>query len=125
MPTGAPVGPLATAPIQRITEPVPSVQLDYPAHPAAPIVAAREVADPAPDPAPPPGAAPSAVDTSPSTLPDARPGAAASSASGPAATAGGTPEELLAKLFDPLLRRLKAELRLDRERRGSLTDLRH
>jgi hypothetical protein len=33
-------------------------------------------------------------------------------------------EELLKKLFDPLLRRLKAELRIDRERRGSLTDLR-
>jgi hypothetical protein len=35
------------------------------------------------------------------------------------------PDELLKKLFDPLLRRLKAELRLDRERRGALTDLRH
>jgi hypothetical protein len=28
------------------------------------------------------------------------------------------------KLFDPLLRRLKTELWLDRERRGRLTDLR-
>jgi len=28
------------------------------------------------------------------------------------------PEELLKKLFDPLLRRLKTELRLDRERHG-------
>ena len=37
----------------------------------------------------------------------------------------GQPDELVKKLFDPLLRRLKAELRLDRERRGSLTDLRH
>jgi len=29
------------------------------------------------------------------------------------------------KLFDPLLRRLKTELRLDRERRGALTDRPH
>ncbi len=33
------------------------------------------------------------------------------------------PEELLRKLYDPLLRRLKADLWLDRERRGALTDL--
>ncbi|MEU0881730.1 hypothetical protein ABZ345_24215 [Lentzea sp. NPDC005914] len=32
-------------------------------------------------------------------------------------------EELLRKLYDPLLRRLKADLWLDRERRGALTDL--
>lgn len=43
---------------------------------------------------------------------------------GGAAAAQMEPEELLKKLFDPLLRRLKAELRLDRERRGSFTDLR-
>lgn len=30
------------------------------------------------------------------------------------------PEELLKKLYDPLLRRLKTELRLDRERHGVL-----
>lgn len=34
-------------------------------------------------------------------------------------------EELVKKLFDPLLRRLKTELRLDRERRGALTDRSH
>ncbi|HUQ61687.1 hypothetical protein [Lentzea sp.] len=32
-------------------------------------------------------------------------------------------DELLRKLYDPLLRRLKADLWLDRERRGALTDL--
>ncbi|QFZ22280.1 hypothetical protein [Saccharothrix syringae] len=32
------------------------------------------------------------------------------------------PEALLNKLYDPLVRRLKAELWLDRERRGALTD---
>jgi hypothetical protein len=35
------------------------------------------------------------------------------------------PEELLAGLFDPLLRRLRTELRIERDRRGALTDLRH
>ncbi|MFJ6675396.1 hypothetical protein ACIQMJ_30195 [Actinosynnema sp. NPDC091369] len=36
--------------------------------------------------------------------------------------AGIEPEELLKKLYDPLVRRLKADLWLDRERRGALTD---
>ena len=35
---------------------------------------------------------------------------------------GAEPEELLKKLYDPLVRRLKADLWLDRERRGALTD---
>ncbi|MFI7434122.1 hypothetical protein [Micromonospora haikouensis] len=39
---------------------------------------------------------------------------------GPAAGGGVEPEELLKKLYDPLLRRLKTELRLDRERHGVL-----
>jgi uncharacterized protein (TIGR03083 family) len=33
--------------------------------------------------------------------------------------------EMVKKLYDPLLRRLKAELWLDRERRGALTDVWH
>ncbi|MCX4473540.1 hypothetical protein OOK41_25085 [Micromonospora sp. NBC_01655] len=37
-----------------------------------------------------------------------------------AAGGGAEPEELLKKLYDPLLRRLKTELRLDRERHGAL-----
>ncbi|UMP03468.1 hypothetical protein [Amycolatopsis sp. EV170708-02-1] len=45
---------------------------------------------------------------------------------GPAAPAAQPEtEELVKKLFDPLLRRLKTELRLDRERRGALTDRPH
>ncbi|NGY63841.1 hypothetical protein G7043_33470 [Lentzea sp. NEAU-D13] len=40
-----------------------------------------------------------------------------------AAPSAQNPEELLRKLYDPLLRRLKADLWLDRERRGALTDL--
>ncbi|GAA1304666.1 hypothetical protein [Saccharothrix xinjiangensis] len=47
------------------------------------------------------------------------PGATPSRRTGPPAP---SPEELLDKLYDPLVRRLKAELWLDRERRGSLTD---
>ncbi|ONI89118.1 hypothetical protein ALI22I_16530 [Saccharothrix sp. ALI-22-I] len=41
---------------------------------------------------------------------------------GQAAAGAQEPEELLKKLYDPLVRRLKAELWLDRERRGALTD---
>ncbi|MBB5804739.1 pyruvate/2-oxoglutarate dehydrogenase complex dihydrolipoamide acyltransferase (E2) component [Saccharothrix ecbatanensis] len=43
-------------------------------------------------------------------------------AQAPQAAQGQEPEELLKKLYDPLVRRLKAELWLDRERRGALTD---
>jgi hypothetical protein len=43
----------------------------------------------------------------------------------PAATVADIePEELLKKIIDPLLRRLKAELRVDRDRQGLVTDLR-
>lgn len=65
------------------------------------------------------------------------PPASAASAATPAATAGGTTgahpasgaastplDELARQLFGPLSARLKAELRLDRERAGLLTDLR-
>jgi pyruvate/2-oxoglutarate dehydrogenase complex dihydrolipoamide acyltransferase (E2) component len=60
----------------------------------------------------------------PAAVPDtAAPTTSATPAVAPGAAAA--PDELVKKLFDPLLRRLKAELRLDRERRGVLTDLRH
>jgi len=72
----------------------------------------READDAAPPPEPP--ATPAGNDPAPTA------GAGAA-----AAPAGGNPEEMVAKLFDPLLSRLKTELRLDRERRGSLTDLWH
>lgn len=67
-----------------------------------------------PPPAPEPGPSPQAPATP----------AAAMSAPVPAAgpAAGMEPEELLKKLFDPLLRRLKTELRLDRERSGAPAD---
>lgn len=46
----------------------------------------------------------------------------------PAAATSATPSDvdaLVRKLYDPLVRRLKAELRLDRERAGNMLDLRH
>jgi hypothetical protein len=43
----------------------------------------------------------------------------------PSAPATPAAEDLLAKLYDPLLRRLRTELRVERDRRGTLTDLRH
>nr|BFE49330.1 hypothetical protein GCM10017745_27570 [Saccharothrix mutabilis subsp. capreolus] len=60
-----------------------------------------------------------AVEEAPSTA------APTSSSAAPAQQAPAEPEELLKKLYDPLLRRLKAELWLDRERRGLLTDRWH
>ncbi|MEV4847609.1 hypothetical protein AB0K20_30905 [Micromonospora matsumotoense] len=65
-----------------------------------------EVPTPSPAAAPPPGGGPTAT---------GQPAAA-----GTAPAAGVEPEELLKKLYDPLLRRLKTELRLDRERHGVL-----
>jgi hypothetical protein len=63
-----------------------------------------------------------------STAALAEPSAVASpaAASTPPATAAATPsiDELARQLFGPLTARLKAELRLDRERSGLLTDLR-
>ncbi|HEU5266569.1 MAG TPA: hypothetical protein VFU35_07705, partial [Jatrophihabitans sp.] len=70
-------------------------------------------------PAPPAGEA--AAPSSPAAAP------AAAAAAGPAAAAvGGTPnlDELARRLYDPLAARIKAELRLDRERFGLVTDLR-
>jgi hypothetical protein len=77
----------------------PPAQADQPVAPAPPESAAAAAPQTA---APAPGAAPAGV---------------------PAAQT--EPDELVKKLFDPLLRRLKTELRLDRERRGVLTDRWH
>jgi hypothetical protein len=56
------------------------------------------------------------------------PGVPAAPAAGTAPPPGGAPADLDAlvrRLYDPLARRLKAELRLDRERVGRALDLRH
>lgn len=90
--------------VQRVEGPASTPEPQVPQR-AAEVVVAREVAD------------------VPADAPDV---SAAPAAAGPPASAGGPePEELLKKLYDPLLRRLKAELWLDRERRGSLTDRWH
>ncbi|MCS7477623.1 hypothetical protein ACFFQW_45985 [Umezawaea endophytica] len=56
-------------------------------------------------------------------VPDVPPAAASPPAAAVPAAPAGEPEDLVKKLYDPLLRRLKAELWLDRERRGALTDV--
>ncbi|QXV57873.1 hypothetical protein [Amycolatopsis sp. TNS106] len=72
---------------------------------------------------------PEAAPPEPVAPPVGEPEPAAPSVAGPSAVAARAPqpetEELVKKLFDPLLRRLKTELRLDRERRGALTDRPH
>jgi hypothetical protein len=51
-------------------------------------------------------------------------GATATSVAPPPTPPATEPEELLKTLFDPLYRRLRAELRKDRDRQGLITDLR-
>ena len=55
---------------------------------------------------------------------DAAKGAVGQAAGAAGALAGASTDELVRRLFDPLAARLKAELRLDRERAGFVTDLR-
>ncbi|MFC7547748.1 hypothetical protein [Plantactinospora sp. GCM10030261] len=124
----------ATAGARPVSAPVVAVGVPTPGLPptvvAAPAVQRQVVATPLGTAADPPPAAAAAAGTVPTagttpmagTIPTA--GTTPMAGTTPGAGAGGEPEELLAKLFDPLLRRLKAELRIDRDRRGSLTDLR-
>jgi hypothetical protein len=102
----APVGvPISDLPIATASWVNPSIQRTESATVPAPmpVTVARAIDDPTPTDVP----------------------AAAADAGHPAAGAGSDPEAMVARLFDPLLSRLKTELRLDRERRGSLTDLWH
>jgi hypothetical protein len=69
----------------------------------------------------PPAASDPAVRAAPAAAQLGEPAGAATAVTA-AVTAAVEPEELLKKLFDPLLRRLKTELRLDRERYGALID---
>jgi hypothetical protein len=81
---------------------------------------------------PPPAATPeSATAPAPEPMPEPTPPPAAGAA---AATAGAAPtagaaaadlDEMARRLFEPLSARLRAELWLDRERAGLVTDLRH
>ena len=87
------------------TEPVFSVQREESAAPAE-VPAPAHTPEPRPAEPPPVAGAPAGADAAPA----------------PAVQAEQNPDELVKKLYDPLLRRLKTELRLDRERRGVLTD---
>ncbi|SDU26799.1 hypothetical protein [Amycolatopsis keratiniphila] len=82
---------------------LPSVVV--PRQPETPVVQREPETPPPPEPVAPPPAAPVPAMAAPAAQPET--------------------EELVKKLFDPLLRRLKTELRLDRERRGALTDRPH
>jgi hypothetical protein len=96
--------PMAAAPPTAVAAPVPAPEPVLQRE-----VAAEATPEPAPTEAPPPAAAPA-------------PAPAAAAAPG---TPGGMPlEELARQLYDPLAARLKAELWLDRERAGLITDLR-
>ena len=83
----------------------------------------QEAAGPAASPAVPPGGVPypAAVPASPGSALPAAPTSPQAPMQGPA---GPPLDELARQLFGPLTARLKAELRLDRERAGLLTDLR-
>ncbi|MGW0436456.1 hypothetical protein ACWDV4_28390 [Micromonospora sp. NPDC003197] len=106
-PTTDPATPIATPVAQRLPE--PAAPPDPP-----PTVPEEPAAAPEPEPAPAPTA-------SGATPPPPAPGGGAPGSPGASGAAGATePEELLKKLIDPLLRRLKVELRLDRERYGVL-----
>ena len=71
----------------------------------------------------PPGSAPATAPTAAPARSTAPPSAPAATARAPGA-ASPPLDELARQLFGPLAARLKAELRLDRERAGLLTDLR-
>lgn len=100
--------PVAAAPVSLQSVPTPSVSLQTMTEVPPPHVEAvvQRVA------APPPPVTVQAADAAPATAPAA---AGAAPAADPAA--------LLAVLYEPLVRRLRADLRVDRERRGRLTDL--
>ncbi|SCF03038.1 hypothetical protein GA0074695_2980 [Micromonospora viridifaciens] len=100
------------APVAYANGPAPPTTGAGPAPPAQ--VVQRADTPPPPDvPEPPTVVAPPA---------GGEPAAGAGQPAAPAATKADAvePEELLKKLYDPLLRRLKTELRLDRERHGVL-----
>ena len=93
--------------------------------PALPVM--RATADPAPDPGP-AGSTEVDLPAAGAVTTDAPGGNSPTTASStpppqPAPPAA-VPEELLKTLFEPLYRRLRAELRKDRDRRGLITDLR-
>ncbi|RVX38998.1 hypothetical protein EDD27_1330 [Nonomuraea polychroma] len=108
--------PTAPLPVQRqepamasitFTPPTPPVSAPLPPQPVQRTVEAPDPAPPVPEPqVVTPATAPVATISTISTPP-----------------AAPTDDDLVKKLIDPLLRRIRAELRLDRERRGHLLNL--
>jgi hypothetical protein len=121
-PDGSVVFDLGPAPVL----PDPAPHYDEPAGWHAAVVSQetvqrQETAEPAGAPTPPPGSGPATTMPAPS----AAPAPSATPSTPPAPGASSPPlDELARQLFGPLTARLKAELRLDRERAGLLTDLR-
>jgi hypothetical protein len=100
------------------------------AAPATPPPAQRVMVtepEPEPEPAPAVSVAPEAIPTATVSVQAApEPGPAPTAAAGASATAAAQDiDALVRKLYDPIARKLKAELRLDRERAGIGLDLRH
>lgn len=75
--------------------------------------------------APPPAASPDSLPAPAGAVIGGVAQATGGAAQAPGVAVEAEPDELVKRLYDPLLRRLKADLRLDRERRGALTDLTH
>ena len=71
-----------------------------------------------------PAEPPAADSPAPTTAAPAAPGASGPAAAGAPAAGAANLDELARRLYDPLAARIKAELRLDRERFGLVTDLR-
>ncbi|MDX8034347.1 hypothetical protein SK803_29370 [Lentzea sp. BCCO 10_0856] len=99
---------------------LPTPALPTPAQPAA---ALPVVTLPTPDPAPVLLRTPDPAPSPPPAEPVQRTAEVQRAEAPQPQASAQNPEELLRKLYDPLLRRLKADLWLDRERRGALTDL--
>ncbi|GAB2964422.1 hypothetical protein GCM10027280_61630 [Micromonospora polyrhachis] len=118
-PAGVLATPAVTSVAQRLPEPMmPPVAQRLPEPTTPPDPPSTVPEEPAPAPEPEPAPAPT---TSGATPPPPAPGGGSPGSTGAVGAAGvAEPEELLKKLFDPLLRRLKTELRLDRERYGVL-----
>lgn len=136
--------PAAPAPVPLLTPPAPTAQRAVHA-PRMPVTLPTSVPSAAAMPAAPEVPRPSLpqLDALPSTdlpaphLTPTAPGTPGPASGGTTTTATATAaphppagpasedaDELVKKIFDPLLRRLKAELLMDRDRRGVLTDLR-
>jgi hypothetical protein len=103
----------------RIIRPEPPATTGHApvAEPAEPVVVSRAVeAEPVAEPVDPEPAAPVAPGSPAAAVPPAP-------ATG-ASTAATEVDALVGRIYDPLVRRLKAELRLERERAGHVLDLR-